>query len=236
MTTWSGEGHVTHIHQVHRSRRDVFDSHDDLAARLPLAQNDAGARQIMRAEAHGIFPLAGDRYPRAVRVDAAGHAGLVHFCAGRLAMQGMVVGWSRNAHPQYPCVIGEAAIGLDDRLRRTRLAVHALHRKLDAVEDCAPDHLAEIRQDNHVAPRVRKPDGLDAGIVAEQARLQPAKRDSFTLPLAEMPSLQCKMRGSPLDHPVFSPSARHAVSGAFASRNDSPRPAATTRLPCFTLS
>ena len=93
---------------------------------------------------------------------------------GHLAVEGMGVLRTRDAVTQQAGMEHQAAVSLDDRLRRTGGIEHAVHGELDAVERRAPNHLPEVGQDHHLAAWMAEPDRLDAGRKAEQAGRQVA--------------------------------------------------------------
>ena len=100
-------------------------------------------------------------------------------------MQRVRVAGAGHAVAQQAAVIGEAAIGLDDGRDRARRGEHALHRKLDAVERGAPQHLAHERQHDRLAARVSQPQRLDACVISERMRAQFAETGDLALLVAE---------------------------------------------------
>ena len=182
--------HVAQVHEVHRRRGEVLDLHDDVERGLAKPQDHPWGRAIIRAEAHRVTAHPRHRHPRAPRIRPVGDPGLVHFRARGFTVHSMIVAGGGDAVAQESGMVGEAAIGLDNGLCGPRRREHALHLKRNAVERRAPHHLPHVRQDHHVAACVAEPNGVDAGVVAKEARGQAFRGDRFSLPFAEGRSLQ----------------------------------------------
>ena len=96
----------------------------------------------------------------------------------------------RDAVPQQAGMEHQAAVGLDDRLRRAGDIEHARHGEIDAVERRTPDHLPEIGQNGNLAAGMAEPNRLDAGREAEQAGRQAAVPQQHPLTVGEVAAIE----------------------------------------------
>ncbi|WYK06271.1 hypothetical protein DWF04_021660 [Cereibacter sphaeroides f. sp. denitrificans] len=103
----------------------------------------------------------------ALPIGAEEQMGAVHGRHRHLAMQRMVVLRTGGSVAQQARMIGEGAVGLEDRGARAGAVEAIAHRQAAPVEFGVPDHLAEVGQDRHGAPRIRQPQRLDARGIAE---------------------------------------------------------------------
>ena len=96
-------------------------------------------------------------------------------------MQLVVILRTRHAVAQQAAMKGEAAVGVDDHLRRSRRRVLVPHAEPHAIEARIPKHLAKIGKHDCVAAPVRQPHRLDAGVVAEQRHFDAIQLEEYAL-------------------------------------------------------